>query len=368
MIVLFNVKITDVKMTHPYTGTVYDRAAWFPVSNRFDIFKYCLASRAVISPVIDKFIFYIDLAEFAPRQEELHEYMLSVFPADKLEINWYRIDRTQKWRDLCDSRFANDDELIWYEGNDDHIFIDSNIDMIRAAVTTLNADPDPMAVMYYSHWPEQMRMSLLHKGELTSDGNFIKFQWDTVDSLLMMKAGRFKKYWFATDCGEDNMYRSDSLGWQYGLKIPSTVYSPTKELIRHYDGYSHVGKLLGTITPPLYVPQGFFENDMRVRIGYPERKDGWTNLYPAAERLYSIDPNGVEARWAEEDIPLFWKSHILELDVNPDQDVDLLSQARDAAFLSMTRIPMKAHGHVFNYECHPKEWFTNHLLSAKITN
>jgi hypothetical protein len=93
MIVLFNVKITDVKMTHPYAGTVYDRASWFPVSNRFDIFKYCLASRAVMAPVVDKFVFYIDLAEFTPRQEELHEYMLSIFPADKLEIDWYRIDR-----------------------------------------------------------------------------------------------------------------------------------------------------------------------------------------------------------------------------------------------------------------------------------
>ena len=72
MIVLFNVKITDVKMTHPYAGTVYDRASWFPVSNRFDIFKYCLASRAVMAPVVDKFILYIDLAEFTPRQEELY--------------------------------------------------------------------------------------------------------------------------------------------------------------------------------------------------------------------------------------------------------------------------------------------------------
>ena len=366
MIVLFNVKITDVKMTYPYAGTVYDRAAWFPVSNRFDIFKYCLASRAVMAPVVDKFIFYIDLAEFASRQEELYEYMLSIFPADKLEVNWHRIDRTQKWRDLCDSQFTNDNELVWYEGNDDHIFIDSNLDMISAAVTTLNADPDPMAAMYYSHWPEQMRMSLLHNGELTPDGNFIKFNWDTVDSLLMMKAGIFKKYWFETDCGDDNIYRSDNLGWQYGFKIPGTIYSPTKELIRHYDGYSHVGDLLGTIAPPLFVPLGFLDHNMKVRIGYPERREGWTNLYAATERLYSIDPHGAEHRWCVEDIPLFWKPCVGEFDINLDQDIAALKQARDAAFLSMTKIPMKAHGHVFNYECHPKEWFTKHLLSAKL--
>jgi hypothetical protein len=211
-----------------------------------------------------------------------------------------------------------------------------------------------------------MRMSLALNGELTSDANFIKFQWDTVDSLLLMKTSRFKRYWFETDCGEDNMYRSDSLGWQYGYKIPGTVYSPTRELIRHYDGYSHVGKLLGTIAPPLYVPMGFFENGMKVRIGYPDRKEGWTNLYSAAERLYSIDPNGVEARWVEEDIPLFWRSHISELDINPNQDRELLERARDAAFLAMTHIPLKAHGHEFGHVGHPKEWFTKHLLEAKI--
>jgi hypothetical protein len=360
MIVFYNVKITDVKMSWPYAGTVYDRASWFPVSNRFDIFKYCLASRAVMAPVVDKFIFYIDLAEFSHRRDEMQDYMESIFPKDKLEIHWHRIERTRDWRKLCE-QFIDDDQLIWYEGNDDHIFIDYNLDMIKAAQATLKADSDPNAVMYYSHWPEQMRMSLLHNGELTADGNFIKFTWDTVDSLLLMKVSRFKRYWHETDCGEDNMYRTDPLGWQYGYKIPGTVYSPTRELIRHYDGYSHVGKLLGTIAPPLYVPQGFFANDMKVRIGYPDRKEGWTNLYSAAERLYSIDSAGAEARWTEEDIPLFWRTRISKIDVNPNQDTELLKHARDAAFLAMTRIPLKAHGHEFITECHPREYFKNHL-------
>ena len=361
MIVFYNVKITDVKMTWPYAGTIYDRAPWFPVSNRFDIFKYCLASRAVMAPLVDKYIFYIDLAEFSPRQAEMQEYMESIFPTDKLEIHWHRIERTRDWRKLCE-QFTNDNDLIWYEGNDDHIFIDYNLDMIAASQSTLKADPDPNAVMYYSHWPEQMRMSLLHNGELTADGNFIKFTWDTVDSLLLMKVSRFKRYWFETDCGEDNMYRTDPLGWQYGYKISGTVYSPARELVRHYDGYSHVGKLLGAIAPPLYVPPDFFDRNMRVRIGYAERQAGWTNLYSAAERLYSIDPNGVEARWTQEDIPLFWKGHISKIDVNPTQDVELLKHARDAAFLAMTRIPLKAHGHEFGTECHPQKYFKNHLF------
>ena len=362
MIVFFNVKITDVKMTYPYAGTTYVRAPWFPVSNRFDIFKYCLASRSVMAPEVDKFVFYIDLAEYSDRQQELEDYMYSIFPKDKLDLNWHRIDSTQKWRDLCDERFNDPDQLLWYEGNDDHIFIDSDLETVRTAKETLIKDPDPLAVMYYSHWPEQMRMSLKLNGELTEDGNFIKFQWDTVDSLLLMKAGRFRKYWFETDCGDDNTYRSDTLGWQYGYKIPGTVYTPTREIIRHYDGYSHVGEQLGTIAPPLFVPPGFFEKDMKVRIGYPERKDDCTNFYSAAERLYSVDPSGPEHRWCIEDMPMFWNDHISDLDVNLDQNIHQLKQARNQAMLAMTRIPMKCHGHEFNYECHPKEFFNNNFI------
>jgi hypothetical protein len=44
-------------------------------------------------------------------------------------------------------------------------------------------------------------------------------------------------------------------------------------------------------------------------------------------------------------------------------------QARDAAFLAATRIPMKCFNIEFTYENHhPKEWFTKHLLSAKLVN
>jgi hypothetical protein len=102
-------------------------------------------------------------------------------------------------------------------------------------------------------------------------------------------------------------------------------------------------------------------------VGYPERKDGWTNLYTATERLYNVDPNGAEHRWCVEDIPLFWKSYISELDINLDQDIHTLKQARDAAFLAMTRVPMATYGHTFNYEGHSQDWFSNHLLSNKIT-
>jgi len=355
MIVLKSVKVTDHRL-----GT-YHRGEWYPDSGRFDIFKYCLASHAVLEPLVDKFVFYIDLAELDPRREELYAYMLSIFPEEKLEVTWHRLNHTNEWREAA-AKFADDNELIWYSGNDDHIFIDSNLDMIRAAIATLNADPDPNAIMYYSHWPEQMRNSLRWGGELTEDGNFIKFHWENFDAIHLMKAGRFKKYWFDTDCGSDVVYRSDFLN-QYGLKIQHNVYSPTKELVRHYDGYSHVGLGCVNVAPPLYIPPGFFEGEMQIRIGFSDRKEGWTNFNPVAEWLYNADKNGTDYRWVEEDIPLFWQGRIKAIATNSEVTQEELHQARDRAMIAMTRVPMNPYGHQFTSdEGHPETWFQKHFI------
>lgn len=358
MIVLFNVKITDVRMGYPYT-----RGAWMPNPERFDVFKYCLASTRALDPVVTKYAFYITLApELAHRQAELEQYIYELFPEEKLQLKWKRNDFGRDWRQNMDELLTDPNELVWLAANDDHIFLDSDLNIIHSAIQTLNNDPDPNALVYYSHWPEQMRMSYHLKGELTSDKNFIKFNWETFDGIMILKAGRLKQYW-EQDYGDALMFKPDYLGAYHGYNCPSTVYAPTKEIVRHYEGYSHVGKGCDNIVPPLYVPEGFFEKELKVRVGYPDRKDGWINLYSAAEWLYNVSANGADFRWCTEDVPLFWQDHISEFDVNLDQNITQLHQARNASFLSATRVPMKCFDIEFDHNnSAPQDWFTNHLL------
>jgi hypothetical protein len=363
MIVLFNVKITDIRMGYPYT-----RGAWMPNPERFDVFRYCLASTAVLEPLVSKFIFCITLApELIHRQAELDEYINSLFPTEKLVIIPQRCDYGRDWKFVCDNYLDDPDEIVWLAANDDHIFIDSNLDMVESAINWLALDPDPNAVMYYSHWPEQMRMSKHYNGELTSDGNFIRYNWETFDGIMMLKAGRLAKYW-ERDYGDALMFKPDYLAAYHGYKCPGNVYAPTRELVRHYEGYSHVGTGCDNIAPPLFIPPGFFENDIKIGIGYRERDDSWTNFNPASEWLYNFHPNGTDYRWVEEDIPLFWKDRLGLISQSPDYDEDFMNQARDAAFLAATRVPMRCFDIEFTQaEHHPKEWFTKHLLTAKIT-
>lgn len=363
MIVLFNVKITDVRMGYPYK-----RAPWMPNPERYDVFKYCLASHAVLAPMVNKFIFCITLApELAHRQAELDAYMHEIFPNDKLEIIWQRCDYGRDWRRVCDKYLTDLDELVWLACNDDHIFIDSNLDMVASAIEHLNNDSDPNAIMYYSHWPEQMRMSHHLNGELTEDGNFIKYQWENFDGIMILKAGRLSKYW-EQDYGDASMFKVDYLGAFHGYTCPGTVYAPTKELVRHYEGYSHVNdsmeQTLENIVPPLYVPKGFFGTGIEIRIGYPDRDDTWINFNPSAEWLYNSKPTGTDYRWVREDIPLFWKDKVVWVDVNPNYDVEANYKARDTAFLLSTHVPMKCFGIEFDFHTKPPaEWFQKHLLA-----
>ena len=349
-------------MGYPYH---IGRGNWVPNPPRIDVFKYCLASTAVLEPLVTKFHLYITLApECESRRAELEAFIHEIIPEDKLHLVWQRCDYGHDWKRVTDEILNDPDELIWLACNDDHIFLDYNLDIVKSAIDVLNEDSDPNAMMVYTHWPEQVRMSRHLGGELVANGDFIKSQWENFDGVMIMKAGRFKKYW-ERDYGDALMFKVDYLGAVHGYVCPGTFYNPTRELVRHYEGYAHVNQSteMANLSPPLYVPHGFFEKDLKVRVGYPDRKEGWQNLYAAAEWLYNANPNGVEHRWCIEDIPLFWKPYISELDVNPNQDIAALKQARNAAFLAATHIPMTCFAITFTHEDHhPAEWFDKQLL------
>jgi hypothetical protein len=90
------------------------------------------------------------------------------------------------------------------------------------------------------------------------------------------------------------------------------------------------------------------------------------NLYPPAQWLYSANPTGTDYRWVEQDIPLFWKDKITSVDKDPDYDQQQMNQARDAAFIAGTCVPMHCYQIQFTHEnVAPPEWFRNHMIYGK---
>ena len=361
MILLFNTKITQYGLSY------YHRADWLPRFDRVAIFKYCLASYSVLTPLISKSVFFVELApEFADRQQELETYIKDLFP--ECNLYWYRNFYTRDWRANWDKIVGDSsDDSIWFAGNDDHIFLDYDLDVVAAGLKVLSNDPNPMSAIFYSHWAAACRMSHHYNAIPTECGNYVKFDWRTYDAIRIIKTERFRHYWFDNDFGDTPVYRTDNL-FHEGHSITAPVYVPTRELVRHYDGDSHLMNGLpqpfdiANVAPPLVIPPGFFEKDIKIRIGYDNRVEGWVNLNPAAQWLYTANPTGADYRWTLDDIPLFWRDRISTVDVSPNYDAALMLQARNSAVLAMTRIPMNCYNILFYQQnTPPRDWFTQHL-------
>ena len=68
--------------------------------------------------------------------------------------------------------------------------------------------------------------------------------------------------------------------------INQTLVVPFKELFRHFDGYWHQS-ISNNQCPAIDIPPGFFENDIKVRYGYDDYKEGWVNINPKKENKRS---------------------------------------------------------------------------------
>lgn len=358
MIFLLNVKITNVRLHNMSRRYV---APHYHSDDRMDVFKYFLSSHSVMLPLISKCVFYIEIADdLKHREKELEQFILDMFPADKLIINWYRNTNGKDWIDVCENLKNIDDNLIWYAANDDHIFIDNSLDIVEDSIKILQEDSDPMSFVYYSHWPEQIRLANQLNATLVKNSNFVKYTWNNYDALMILKKERFFNYWIDRDYGNKLLYKSDELIFEREA-IYTNAYTPTKEIVRHYDGYDHIGNF-NNLVPAMVIPYGFFDNNIKIRVGYNDRKDGWTNFNPTSNNLYAIDSNGTDYRWCLEDIPLFWKSKIETIDVNPNADIDKLKKYRNFCFLQSTKIPMNAYYMQFEDRYAPENWFLKHYL------
>lgn len=345
MLLFINIFLTNNR----YYG--YNRG-YLPQFDRYDIFRYTLASYASIK-MWSKCIFYIQLDhDFVDRKEDLTKYIYELFGDVPISLNWHRNVYTREWRQAAEEVLNHDDNLLWLTCNDDHPFMDYNTDMIAEAVDLLNKEEEPLTTCYWSHWPEIIRVATLEQQE--KKGRFVTYHWNVHDSIQIVRKEVFKSYWFDYDFGDKSVARTDVIHDYTEPKMMVKCYAPTRELCRHFDGYSHVGNLLN-VAPPLAIPPGFFEKQMKILYCSPERRDGWINIHPLASDYYAFDKFGTDYKYMLEDIPWFWKDRIVETEVVKKVPREQLCAARNEAIINMT----KAVGNCFcrqNMPVPPVEW------------
>lgn len=361
MILWFNNKISDIRLSyHPRFNLRND--------SRFDIAKYTYASYLPLAPLISKYIFNFETADgFHGRSQEMEDFLKSIFPSDKLIIRQFQCTTLKQWREMQEEIEAIDDDLIYPAANEDHVFLDSSIDIFKRGLELIKQDPSPWAQIMTSDFSVFMRANRrLPNSQISECGNYISFLMRNSDSMRVIKKELFK--WYLDQVPENKkIIRSES--WNDFMPLPLVnLYAPTKEQCRHFDAYSFMHMPPSHVSP-LEIPVDFFKG-FTIRYGFDDIDPTCVNINPSIFTQKVEDPiNGIDYRCTLEDIPLFWKPFIKEIIIKDNIDHEKMLEFRDYHMLNSTRSKFN-----FTYlgwftendrDLPPIEWFKNHFLSKE---
>ena len=338
MILFCNTFITETK---PSIGKGFVYRENLKSFSNFDIFKYSLASLAVAYKW-SKVILYVELDEmYKNREDELKKFIGDVFGDFPIT---YQNTRNNYQNDWKKSYELLDDNLIWFYCNHDHIFLDNTTEYLTELVNEMQNEQ--LCSLQFSHWSENIRTAKQGSHAPPKDPSTYKIHQNHIsliannfDSIQIITKDLYHEWWCTGEFNHIKLPRPDFFG--IGLAeikpIPyHKVIIPLKEICRHFDGYQHVQPAItNNQCPAIDIPLGFFEKDIKIRYGYDDYKEGWTNINPKNEYYYAYNKSGTDYKFTLKDLPLVWNSRISTVDSNSDINEEEILQYRLKSILEM---------------------------------
>jgi hypothetical protein len=246
MILLLSVFITHKRPINRYS--------------RYEIFKYTLNSYKDI-PFSELYFFILLDDEFIHLKEDLTQFIIKTFP-QKINITFDRYYKQIQWVPFIRTlREKHGDELVWFTQNDDHVFVDFNLDILQEGIELLKREPNPHKSLYFSHWPEQIKLCGKYKNQ-TRIQNYVKYDLSLLDSIQIFGLS-FLYDIFVNYTWKQDHVRIDSILNELtntpaeDNPLRQTIYVPLREMCRHFDGYDHVG-MNPNDCGPLVLPKNTF--------------------------------------------------------------------------------------------------------------
>ncbi len=347
MILYFDSYITDI----PLPGRSRDllredirkNCDTYKMPTRLDIAKYVLASYAQY-PWSHVLIRY-ELDD-PKKYKEFDTYIKSLFP--KAKIMHRRSANQKEYRKSLKILEKYSDNWIFYAPNNDHPIISPDPDIAKYINQLIKIAEkwkkkyEYVSIMY-SHFSEFFNIpvkgtpayeingqhttllldSLLAKIYLVPTGEFA--------SVQIVHKNLFSKWFASVDLGSKRVIRAEDIKDNVSVKN-HVIIAPKKEICAHFDGYEHmVGhphEIQADQIPPLFIPKGFFENNIKIAYGYNTYRDGWVNINPLAKKYSFRDSTyGADLKSTLDNIPAFWSSHIEEIDINQHLNQTLLKDS-----------------------------------------
>jgi|TARA_R110000744_G_scaffold190_7_gene752 hypothetical protein len=323
MILFLNTYLVPTKA---YSSCVWDRGN---LNNpcKLDVFKYSISSLSKAYPWSKVIIYFSLHEEYKSREKDLIDYIKNEFGSVKDDIDVVirntRNEYQSQWKETYD---LLDDDLVFYCGNHDHIFV-GNEHLFGLAIeefrSQLSAN-EGLVSLRFSHFPEMFRAGVFQHcqddNRYPLPTNIHKTLICNSDAIQILSKDLYHK-WFWHNDTDRLMGRTDGPDTHLSENIWTpkfgwTVYAMNHEHIRHFDGYNHV-EIPNCSCPALDIPEGYFDNNIVVRIGYDDRIDGTFKINPFQEKSLAEDANGVDFPYHLEDLPQHIRSRVSDIDINP---------------------------------------------------
>jgi len=156
----------------------------------------------------------------------------------------------------------------------------------------------------------------------------MSFESINFDSIQIITKELYRRWWFEGEFNHIKLGRPDFFGIGLAEIKPMPMHKviiPFKEICRHFDGYQHIQPVIdNNQCPAIDIPIGFFENNIKIRYGYNDYKEEWTNINPKNDYYYAYDKSGTDYKFTLNDLPLIWKDRISVIDSNNIDDEEML--------------------------------------------
>lgn len=308
IVLLINVLLTPDKFTR------FDRGI-LPSFNNVEIFKYMISSLSVL-PFSKAFI-YVSIDNcFNIASTDMESYIKNTMMCD---VDFYanRNLYQREWQKSLEPimSYGNNNTLVWFLCNHDHIFMDNNLSCINKIIDDMFCSDQQYLSCLFSHWTAHIATSFGMNLQANNDFS-TQCTIDSVDSIQIVNKNVLNFWWYNTNYGDKYLGRTDFAAYAGGGNVdnvPMYTYIPIKEQCMHFDGY-----MLNDIYPALTIPHGFFDNNIKLNFDHTQHIDNYVNINPCLDNFTSVDKLGTDYKWIQKDIPLFWKNKISDMILNND--------------------------------------------------
>lgn len=294
--------------------------------SKLSISKYVIASYAVLA--WDNVVIRYE-CENANDVADFYDFCLNLFPEAKIENS--RSDTAEKYYSALSKIDNVENPWIFLSPNNDHPFISAVNHFshyLKVAETTEEKYPEHVVSIVYSHFTETVNTvkpskrlwgmyelifpRIMFEDKLTYVLEMNKFY---CDSIHIYRLNVLRKI-FGSTKNKNRVIRLEETEFYLNREIKHMVVVPKDEVCRHYDGYFHWNCWgdMSKAPPPLFIPDGFFNNNIKIRYGYEDYIEGMVNINPFKSPCRYVNGVGPDLNCLIDDLPIFWKDRIAKID------------------------------------------------------